>query len=1242
MYGSNQSDPQQPEWRLPARRPIPTSEPAPPPQPPRPPTSGAIYHSASYGPTSNTNNAVRPNVSSSPVSPLSGMTDPRTWGVQYNKHTIHAPPPLPPRPPSTNEQPNLYAPPPQSQSQPHSPALNPNIPPPSVSHQTYEAFADARPPSANSIPPPYNFPPRENQAPSPQYQIPNVPPPPPKIPQDQPAASQQPNTIRPPLLAQGIGPAATQGSYGRASDPHAAPAFSSALGPGTPSDWEHLGPTEGDFDDAPWFPPRDLAPPSPETIQTPPGFSTGLSRPVATNVSTSQPPANPHQQAYGPTSQPPANPSQQAYGSTSQPPANPTQPAYSPISQPPVNPIQQTYGSTSQSPVNPSQQAYGSTSQPPANPIQQAYNSTYQTPRPQKNDPVSPVSPSTGHRLHAAPLNRMDSVSSSSTWSQRTESIDNVIDAWVKPLEPAPKATESDKASSISHLDLPSRSAQNSPVESPKPQSPLPDRGPTPNTESPAEVRGNIVHQPVDPYEDLDPWFKSSLTRCVAMLRKEAVADSDEERFKIFTAFMAKETKLREIMYNIEHEPPVVQEDRSSRAPQRSSISEERKPPIESGLIPVETEEVESPTKICEDVHDDDDDDDDDDAGSEYSAGGRPIMSKEPGRGSSSQKPRLSIFPEEEEKPKHPARTYSMHLSEEQPPLEPLASEPPRPIYTPFQYTEGPQRGSDNLTFARPAYQAYSDLRQASATGRVMSNVPPQSESASLTTSTSPSELDETFIGLIRHKSNAYQAISRRTASPLPSLPESLRQGRKEDLLDDLRTLVRTPLDNQPESPWHSTARESFGKFSDDLSYVQKSIDDWEHAATERRHKLDDDRATRQEQSEAHIDTLFNDKEIGYADINTLEENFRQTEARTQLDEERKEVDDFISQVFNPVDKRLKDEISALRKSYESAVNQLDRDQKAKSTTSDRHSPSVTMKMVYEIHSQLEIRFQKRLELALDCERRRKRAERRPLVFMGDMASLRQLDGDFDLMEKRNILEAAKDRDGRANQLMDSFDDAILHGLGMNQSLLDELSSKAARLDSTNLRASGLPDSEIEQILRSVTTFAVSLRADSEAILRMSGVAEKALNDADYAVSVAEARYANSEPDIFERLKAEKKKEDSILDRDLDSKLQSIQKGPQALDATIQRLIRDLAKTPRVAAPVSVVIEEATPVSQSVGVPSLELPLELRPATVRPPTVAPSHTPPARRLSDPKDEHQDRLRRALEDAKKRNAAKSSQ
>jgi hypothetical protein len=267
---------------------------------------------------------------------------------------------------------------------------------------------------------------------------------------------------------------------------------------------------------------------------------------------------------------------------------------------------------------------------------------------------------------------------------------------------------------------------------------------------------------------------------------------------------------------------------------------------------------------------------------------------------------------------------------------------------------------------------------------------------------------------------------------------------------------------------------------------------------------------------------------------------------------------------------------------------------------------------------------------------------------MGDMASLRKLDGDFDRMEKRNILEAAKDRDDRANRLMDSFDDAILHGLGMNQSLLDELVLKVARLEFTTLRASGVPDSEVEQILKAAATFAASLRADSEAILRCSGIADMALNDADYNVSVAEARYANSDTEVFGRLEDEKKKEDAILETDLNSKLQSIEKSPAEIEADVQRLLQELADAPPASPPTSppaALSPKFVPASQFIDVPP---PLELRSGTAAPsrtpasPSAPPaaSPPPPVDRASGAESEHQERLRKALEQAKKRNAARN--
>ncbi|KOS46775.1 hypothetical protein ACN38_g2267 [Penicillium nordicum] len=1125
MHGQSHPDPpSQPEWRLPPRLPAQSSQPGPPPPPPPPPRppvqySPAVpYSPATYGPISNPQRLPSP----------SGA-DTTTWGVRFNQNSG---PPLPPRPSSTNEQRYAYG-----QSQPL----------PSV---TTPFYGTQTPPP----PPPYT--------PTP----PGVPQPPPKIPQSiqHVPTLQNGQPERPPLLAQGAGPAAMTGSYETRPAPiintNTTSVGASALGLGTPSDWEHLGPTPGHFDDAAWFPPR----------RTPPL----------------------HHEGFQPPSSLPVDIPNVFVGSEPDMVARPR------------TDTNETLSST--------------------------ISGATQSGRGNSN---SPVSPCTTHGIPTPPpLVRVDTTNSALSTGGRAESIDNVIDAWVRPLSPAHKPVQPE------HQGQPGAFYHNSPVE--RSQSAQTSSSYFDHLRSNSNSSTRMVEEPrraatpknQDPFEDLDPWSKSSLERYVAMLRKEAVADLDEERYKIFTAFMAKETKLREILYNIEHEPePLTLRVPDPAPPQPLSISSKSESPVESGLIPVASEET-PPLSSATATEDEDLDD----VRSEYSSGGRPLRAKQAQRASQFV-PSLSTVPSgTESSVSRPLSLIAADMQKQA--LEPLTTNPPRPIYTPFQYTEGPQRGSDNLTFARPAYQAYSDLRQAAVSGRVMSNAPaPTSRSRSNTALVSPAhnETDETFLGLIRHKSVAYSKPAERKSPPLPLLPETLRQGRPRGLVEELRTIVWTPLDKHSESSWHITTREELEKFPDDLSYIGRTVGQWEETARVRRQKLEQERVARQDESEQHIDDLFNGKEIGYADINTLEEDFRQTEARVQLEEERHEVDDFMTHVFNPLDEGLKNEISALRKSYDCALSQLDRDQQGKGSPSERGSPSVTMKMINDIHDKLEIRFQKRLEMALDCEQKRKRAERRPLVVMGDIAGLQKLDGEFDLMERRNILEACKDRDDRANRLMDSFDDAILNGLGVNQILLDEVSSKAARLDTATLRASGLPDSEIEQILKSAATFAASLRADSEAIIRSAGVADMALNDADYGVSVAEAQYANSDPDIFHRLGEEKKKEDEKIQDELNSKLLSIQKGPLQIEATIERLLLGLHNDPQAAAPVSPA-QGPFPTSPSGEVPPL--PLSLRPSATSPgPSASPA---PISQSTDEDLEHKQRLLRALEAAKQRNAARS--
>lgn len=960
------------------------------------------------------------------------------------------------------------------------------------------------------------------------------------------------------------------------------PTGASALGAGGPSDWEHLSPVVGSIDDTDSFKPRkDPA-------------SHGLT------------------------------PSHEAGNTSMTPNSHSPAPSFSTPESIPAKAAETSQYNSTHSPVSPtSREDY----QPPSHPVR---------------------------------MNSTGSDYSSVSAVANSENIDGVIEAWSNPVS-------TDNQPSTTHLSLRVEPERASPHLTPSPIQTAPAIQPEPlasgkeTPTNPTSSAKETMSEPaqksesprppsrqVDRYEDLDSWSQSSLERYVAMLRKEAVADSTEERFKIFTAFMSKETKLREILYNIEHDNEAAtdtqqqivtqkKEDEKSKASERGKDPEENQPveedkpkptPDESGLIPVESEEgYFGLTNDTDDVED-----------GSYSPGGRPILPRlhtpQPAAiHRSASNPGGHKYNASHALAGNAPRATSVppNMINEDPKLaySPLTTNPPQRIYTPFRYAEGPQRGSDKLSFDRPAYQAYSALRQASAeSGRVMADAPAQTPSEgnrerSNTTSSIQHEHDETFVGLIREKSVNYRKRPPQTSTP-PPLPASLRQGKQSGPVEDLRTVTSTPVTKQSESLWHTTVRKDLEKFPNDFSFVRETFKPWEATSKVRRENLDKERIKRQEESEGHVDALFNGKEIGYADINILEEEFRQTEARNQLEEERGELEDFIANVFNVVDKRLEEEISVLQVHYDSALNHLDRENTNKEEGTDKHSTSHTMKIVNEIHTRLEMRHHKRLEIALDRERRRKKAERRPLVFMGDSAALKKLDHDFDQMEKQNILEAARARDDRVNKLMDLFDDAIMRGLGENQSVLDELLAKVTRVDEAAIRTSGLPDTEIEQVLKSVHSLVEYLRKDSESILHSFGEADSALNNADYNVSVAEARYSNAEPGVFRQLEAEKKKEDTKIQENLRTKLRSVRVGPAKITASINDALRTIGKTPFPDQPIP---SDVIPASQLYDV---SLPNPVRPASTMP--IA------ARKMeSDP--EHRERLRRALEDAKKRNAAK---
>lgn len=1042
-------------------------------------------------------------------------------------------------------------------------------------------------PGAQTAPPPQSFayaPVAPEQAGSNYYQ-PGVPPlgsPPPAMPTS--APSQPPPNTLPPT-------ADTQ--WAAAQPSHPLPG-ASILGHGGVSDWEHLTPTPGDVDD---LHPRNPAPGQPMMQQSnttyTPQDSIHTSSQYQPPVSHVMSPSSPVQTQWSPPvdNKPPKT---QATSQSSHPPrTDSTQSQESAISP-------QERSDTIDGVI----QAW---TQNPVSPIIKAQDEPYApSPAPMSTKPTSPTaaqptSPQTvSAKLQPLQAPAVSGSRSSSPLAKNTNSTTGAQSEQATALAVTPAATEM-AASSV---------------------------------------------KIVDPYEDLDPWSKSSLFRYVTMLRKEAVVESEEEKYKIFTGFVAKEARLREVLYSIE----IPEKETKATEPSEELKKAATIPmSVDSGLIPVQSEaSVQNPNQSRHGSVDSDD--------ILYSPGGRPMLVKGPTHNlakeqgtlhRSASNPQgkgdyhggsLAVQHQNDLAFRSTSVPPSMNSSIIPQQTNSLISEPPRPAYTPFRYTEGPQRGGEELSLAQPGYKAYSALRQASAeSGRAMA-VPtiraPANSSLSVQKPSTSMQMDETFLGIIREKSVSYKG---------KNAPPVLGSG-----FEELAALIPDPFPVVEETVEISNIRKKMEVYSDDFRYIYVTTENWELSARDRREALEKERLQRQEASEAHIDALFNEKEIGYADINPLEEEFRQNEARTQLEEERKELDNYIRRVFNAVDTRLKEEIVELKALYQRALDELSYD-KIHSNPNSKYQISLTMKTINTLSGKLEARYQTRLNLGLDRERHRKKAERRPLVFLGDSRALKKLDADFEKMEKQNIVEAAKDRDARANKLTDIFDEAILHALGNHQSVLDEMATKTRKLDVSMIERSNLSGADKVLLLRSVSALTRLLSEDAESMLTSFREADSRLNEADYDVSVAEAQYAKADPEVFRRLEEEKKKEDEKIQEDHSSKLESIRKAPTEITTKIDAILIAIHKEPGAGSgpwrrPPSLVDQlSVSPQPQTRSrSPSAALP-ERHDTPIQEEEPHPGEAlmpgPPPRR-SSAETEQQDRLRKALEDAKKRNAAKN--
>ncbi|KAL8807489.1 MAG: hypothetical protein Q9182_000654 [Xanthomendoza sp. 2 TL-2023] len=738
------------------------------------------------------------------------------------------------------------------------------------------------------------------------------------------------------------------------------------------------------------------------------------------------------------------------------------------------------------------------------------------------------------------------------------------------------------------------------------------------------------VKEPSDPYAELDPWAKASLNRYVAMLHEEARASTDLDKLKMFKAFGRKEWRLRVVLYGADDEqvddlfstkkdssiqrvntlefrrpaskalpalPPDADRSHSQSSQEVSVASPNKQAPTLTKLRT--TTEEEAPTRssgesyvVVDTPSGRRQHESDNELNESYSPGGRPIQARARG-------PRKAVAQPSPETDNLNNTCYS------------IASNDSKPAYTPFRYSQGYVDDADQPVDRRASFRPYAALK-----------LEPVEDHAE----TAPELVLDAYQPIpLSQKGDNHQmkeSGSRREKVPSSNQGSAVTEQQGSSPIEqgkppDLRRFERADFDPLiavlPSSGSIPHSAVELSKFQcgmntvpDDFGFIHQHVVAWDMKAKRIRAEHEQERQTRQTESEQRIDALFNEDEIGYGDIGELEVEFKKAEAARKTSEDRAEYSTFVEEVFNAVWARLHFEIDQLTPLYDEYTGLAHETVAGKDmfeAVEGQYALAPTMSSLLTLHQKIEIRHQKAFEAVLERDRRLRKTEVAPWYTLGDVAKVKQLEKQFDRAEKKATVENCKQKDARANRLMDVLDQNTLRGVGANQDYMEAVMKAVRRIASGRAFASapaGEPGIGIDEVGKAKGVTAV-LASSSEQVVQTFHVADMLLNAADYELSVATAKLADAEATTFERLKEERGAEDAKLMRDLQHRLALIREDSRRTNDEIVKLLCFLGVQGGHA--------------QAGIIPSMP--------------------------SNPDPGHEQRLQKALEDAKRRNAEKAA-
>ncbi|KAI9770692.1 MAG: hypothetical protein M1835_006516 [Candelina submexicana] len=774
------------------------------------------------------------------------------------------------------------------------------------------------------------------------------------------------------------------------------------------------------------------------------------------------------------------------------------------------------------------------------------------------------------------------------------------------------------------------------------------------------------LERPQDPYDHLEPWYKESLERYATMLESEAQAATDQERTKIFTEFMMAESRLRGVRYGSAvgnwATPRSEPSDFTKKQPTLNQTQEtggafsSTKPQVERVPSPISSAE----SYVVIDSPDDGD----------FSPGGRPRLirvapdavmhpSAKPNVNSDSKQTPALASPVLEQGPVPTPRSRSddkiphnsiisqgPSTTAERPFSPPSTNSvapasnpvPEEPAYKPFRYNAEPSHRLNaserkvnrspqptDVESTRLDYKAYSPNKNSSADKATASQPVPATAPPTQYMGIAKGTRAQAGPTKSEHaKAPANEIIGLQAPRGSPPLANQARQVLSEPqkhaqsyiddsvsssargLILELRSILPSSRGQTEMSARRlDPVKQASQSIADDFQFIEDLTQSWNLKAKNLRDKNEHDRRIRQEEQDEHTSRLFDEEAIGYGDLGALDDEFKQSETEKKAQEDRAEYQDFVENVFDPVYNRLQEQIQKLMEQYiycSDLMKEAVTGKEGLEPHGDRPDLTLVMDAVLDLHRKIELRHWKVSEALLNRDRRFGKTEVQLLYHISNVTKMKQMERHFADAEKRAILDAANKCDERAKGLLDIVEENTIRAVEINQDYMDEIMQTIRKSEGLAPRITGSTrdSDDLQRELSFAQGVLRSLTTTSERFMQQFYETSCILNTAEHDALIAESRLADADTATLARLNEEQKMEETRLKQELNHRLAIVRDDSKKANEYIESLL--------------------TRPKRSDGSSS--------PKVNHEESVAP----------DP--EHQERIKKALEAAKKRNTAKS--